>query len=213
MCESEALTRAGEGLCGGGRGKGYNAIKWLSSGRVQWFDYCLGLWWLYLEKYFLSLQSLLLWKFLMLAAMVTRRVTWLSPHFSVWVHFCRWWGSNTRNFSAHPEHCSVPHALSVCLFAGPLCPVPPVGKQILQFTSQRRNQSQQHSRDLQSSLLLFQVISLPCVQKSGCFEWVHAQFCREHLHVHTHVQVHPCTPCVWLYLVTCCFCWHVQFPA
>lgn len=167
-----------------------------------------------LEKYFLSLQGLLLWKFLMLAAMVTRRVTWLSPLFSVWVHFCRWKAATQETLqpslwreTANTVLCLM---LWVCLFAGPLCPVPPVGKQILQFTSQRRHQAQQHSRDLQSSYLLFLVISLPCVQKSGCFECVQAQFYREHLYVHTHV--HPCTPCVWLHLVTCCFCWHVQFP-
>lgn len=57
--------------------------------------------------------------------------------------------------------------LWVCLFAGPLCPVPPVRKQILQFPAQRRDQAQQHSRDLQSPHLLFLVMSLPCVQSLG----------------------------------------------
>lgn len=78
---------------------------------------------------------------------------------------------------------------AVCLFAGPLCPVHQVRKQILQFTLQRRNRSQQCSRDLLQSLCrLFLVISFPSVFKSmGVLSgWVHTQFYGEHPHMHTH---------------------------
>lgn len=84
--------------------------------------------------------------------------------------------------------CTIGYAM--CNFADPLCPVQQVRKQILLSTLQRRNQSQQYSRELLQSSCHLLVISFPSVFKSM---WGLSK-CRhnltEHLHIRTHLHAY-----------------------